>query len=135
MAILTRRDFDLARLDDLVAFAKAHSLKPHWPEKLVRRFVERLSSSTKQVIDLFEGERRVLSAVVLDLVENPSHSACLEILGYDSRGRGANDDYAFLINEAKNLLNENKGALQYGAYQDSPIDESFEKKSPTIIPL
>ena len=81
MQNLNRKTFKITSTAEVLQFVSLNGVRPYYPESLVRRFLTELASSADLVIDLFQGEKRVAVAVLLDSVDNPSNSANLELIG------------------------------------------------------
>src|SRR4051812_5104207 len=77
-----RRPFSLSKLESALQFAADYTCYPFHSSSMVRRFLTQLSTGPHNVFDFFEGEQRVGLAVIVDKIQNPNGTACLEVLGF-----------------------------------------------------
>jgi ribosomal protein S18 acetylase RimI-like enzyme len=121
---IRRLPFHPGAVEDVVAFALAHPLKPSHPPRQLRRFLGQLISDPRLVIDIHDDRQRIASAVLLDKVQNPSNSACLVIMGLD-RDAAAATVYDLMIGEAKTELPASKSGIELDFCDDCPVDLRF----------
>jgi ribosomal protein S18 acetylase RimI-like enzyme len=128
MQILIRKPYNSNSLEEVLQFASLNGVRPYYPESLIRRFLTELSSSTDLIVDLFQGEKRVAVAVLLDLVENPSKSANLELIGCVKEIEFQSVVKAVLL-ESRKVLPATRSGIQVGFHEslmpDSLLLESF----------
>ncbi|MBC7543913.1 MAG: GNAT family N-acetyltransferase [Candidatus Sericytochromatia bacterium] len=76
-----RRPYATDTLPEMVAFCEAHNASGH-PPGLINTLIGSLASGPDAIIDLWEGDRQVLVAVVLDQLQNTDDAAECALLGY-----------------------------------------------------
>jgi hypothetical protein len=119
--MLERRAYQSLQESELLDFAHQHPWQPAWPQAQLEAFLKHMISGPAQVIDLWQAEQRVLSAVLLDKVQNLGQHACLEFLGFNSDALRFQADsaplalYQQILDEARSLLTAQQQGIQLGA--------------------
>lgn len=117
-----RRSFSPSDLTSVQSFVKSHPWSKDLESSLVTRFLTDLVSSNEMIFDLFEGDERVMTAALVDAIENAANSANLEIVGIN---KGPQNEMLFneLFNLAKKVLPASKNSIDISFDQTLPITE------------
>ena len=84
----------------------------------------RLISGPEQILDVWQGERRVAAAVLLDKVSNPGRHACLEFIGIAADAEPASL-IRLIFAQARERLGPAHVGIQLGKYQQGGLGEAL----------
>ncbi|MBX3021583.1 MAG: GNAT family N-acetyltransferase [Bdellovibrionales bacterium] len=119
---LSVRNVSSAEKTAIMDFARENPWSPSYPAATLKRFLSELVSSNQLIFDVFRGDERVASAVLLDKVNNPDNDACLEVLGVRA-GIEARPLILQIIDLAKERLPDRRSGIQYTRAESSPLTE------------
>ncbi len=115
---------DSLSIASILAFCRAHPARPTWPESLIARFLQELSSDPANVVDLHKSGERVAVAVLVDQIANLGNLACLEVVGISSL-LSTQEIYSALVSTCALRIPRHKDGFQISVHDQIPLSESF----------
>lgn len=119
-----RKPFKRASADEVIEFCLQNRHHPNHSHRTIMRFLVELTSSEELVFDYYHLGQRVLTAVLVDKVQNPSNFAILEVLGV-KKILSNEELLTILLTDVKEALPHERSGIECGTHQKSILSEQL----------